>query len=123
MAKKIPPALAKFQRRVKQIQKQTGKSYRSAQKQASAEKKGKTISGRKKPKKAGHKSKSTSRRMGSVQRPENLRGVVSNARKELTAELGWLLATQRTARTKREKKALQPKINELTRQIKALESR
>jgi hypothetical protein len=34
--------------------------------------------------------------------------------------LGWLLAAQRTARTKREKKQLQPRINELTRQLKAL---
>jgi hypothetical protein len=40
---------------------------------------------------------------------------------ELKSRLGWLLATQRTARTKKEKKALQPQINELTRQLKALE--
>ena len=55
-----------------------------------------------------------------MSRPENLRGVVSDAKKALTAELGWALATQRTARTKKEKKGLQPRINELTRQIKAL---
>jgi hypothetical protein len=119
--KKIPAALAKFQRKVKQIQRATGKSFRSAQKAASAELKGKKVSGRKSPRKSSSKSKSHSpRRMGSMSRPENLRGVVSDAKKALTAELGWALATQRTARTQKEKKGLQPRIKELTRQIKAL---
>lgn len=121
MAKKIPPALAKFQRRVKAIQRATGKSFRSAQKQASSENKGKKVSGTKRKKSSSTKSKSHSpRRMGSLERPENLRGVVTDARKAIHAELGWALASQQTARTKKEKKGLQPKINELTRQLKAL---
>jgi hypothetical protein len=123
--KKIPPALAKFQRQVARIRKETGKSFRSAQEQASRENraKGKKVSGtkRKGARKASGKSKSPStRRMGSLERPENLRSVVSDARKAIHAELGWALASQRTARTKKEKKGLQPRINELTRQLKAL---
>lgn len=122
--KKIPPALAKFQRQVARIRRETGKSFRSAQEQASRENrsKGKKVSGtkRKGARKASAKPRSHSHRMGAIARPENLRTVVSDAKKALTAELGWLLATQRTAKTKREKKALQPKIAELTRQIKAL---
>jgi hypothetical protein len=122
MPKKIPPALAKFQRRVKAIQRTTGKSFRSAQKQASSERKGKKMSGRK-SKKSSAKSKSPSRgRMGSLERPANLKGTIANARHALHAELGWALASQRTARTKRDKKALQPRITELTRQLKALKA-
>lgn len=121
MAKKIPPALAKFQRKVKSIQRATGKSYKAAQAQASRENKSKKVSGVKGRKKSSTKSKSISpRRMGSLERPENLRSVVTDARKAIHAELGWALASQRTARTKKEKKGLQPRITELTRQLKAL---
>lgn len=127
MPKKIPPALAKFQRRVKAIQRSTGKSFRSAQKQASAENKGKKVSGVRKrtAKKSSSrpKSRSVSRprsRMGSLQRPENFSTTLADARKAVHAELGWALATQRTARTKKEKKGLQPKINDLTKKLKAL---
>ena len=58
--------------------------------------------------------------MGSLERPENLRGTIAEARRAIHAELGWALASQRTARTKKEKKGLQPRINELTKQLKAL---
>jgi transposase len=121
MPKKIPPALARFQKRVKQIQRSTGKSFRSAQKQASAENKGKKkkVSGVRK--KSSTRSKSPSRpRMGMVERSTNFKGVLADARKAVHAELGWALAAQRTARTKKEKKGLQPRITELTRQLKAL---
>jgi hypothetical protein len=121
--KKVPPGLAKHQLRVEQIQRQTGKSYKAAQKQASQENrsKGKKVSGVKK--KSSGKSRSPSRaRMGSLERPENLRGIVADAKKALHAELGWALASQRTASTKKEKKGLQPRINELTRQLKALKA-
>lgn len=46
---------------------------------------------------------------------------VEKARDELHSELGWLMATQATARTDREKKALRPKIADLKRRLKALE--
>lgn len=125
MPKKIPPALAQFQKKVKQIQRATGKSFRSAQKAASAELKGKKVSGRKKSgqKRSSSKSRSHSRmgvRLTSMERPQNLGTTLAEARRAIHDALGWALAAQRTARTKKEKKGLQPKINDLTKKLKAL---
>jgi|ERR1700677_41242 len=97
--------------------KRAGKMYRDG-KIGGRRKKPRSISGTKK--RHTSKSRSPSRRMGSLERPENLRGTVAAARHAIHAELGWALATQRSAKTKREKKGLQPRINELTKQLKAL---
>lgn len=53
-------------------------------------------------------------------RPDNLRTQLASTARAVQSELGWKLAAQRTAKTKKEKKGLQPKINELTKQLKAL---
>ena len=113
MAKKQPDGLAKFRNKVKRIQRETGKSYRAAQKQASAENK-------------SHSNKSRSHshhhnaRMSGMAAPA-VSASVEKARDSLHAELGWLMATQATARSSGEKKRLAPKIADLKRRLKALE--
>ena len=120
-------ALSKIRKKAVELTKRGG-SYQANLKRAGKMYREGKIGGRKKKRasvgarKKSHstKSRSPSRRMGSLERPENLRGTVAAARHAVHAELGWALATQRSARTKREKKALQPRINELTKQLKAL---
>jgi hypothetical protein len=46
---------------------------------------------------------------------------VEKARDSLHSELGWMMATQATAKTSGEKKRLAPKIADLKRRLKALE--
>lgn len=112
-------ALDKFRREVKRIQKKTGKSFRAAQKQASKEHKAGKVSGRKK-RPAAKKSRKRGRTIGAMQ-PKGVGDAVSQARKKVHEQLGWMLATQRTAPTKAAKRKLQPKIAELTRKLKALQ--
>lgn len=114
-------ALAKFRRRVKAIERETGKTYVQARKQASAESKsGKKLSGTKK--KAG-KKKTTSkgRKVGSVSGTGSSLGTVVTAAKHAIKEkLGWALATQATAKTKKEKRGLAPMIADYKKKLKAL---
>lgn len=46
---------------------------------------------------------------------------LERTRDKVHDQLGWLLAAQRTAKTKKEKRGLQPRINELTRILRSLE--
>jgi hypothetical protein len=55
-------------------------------------------------------------------RPEGLQSTLADARHKLQMELGWNLAAQRTAATKKEKKGLQPRINDLTKKLRALKA-
>jgi len=113
-------ALKKINTEAKRIAKKTGKSWKAAHKQAVTNYRQGKISGVKKKSSRGTapkrgKSSSSKARVGAVM------GTVPGAKKVLKERLGWLLATQRTAKTKKEKKGLQPKINQLTRSIKALD--
>lgn len=94
-------------------------SYQSAQKEAGKKFRSGRITGAKKKKapakrKASHKP----RRMSGMEATYSQKR--SDFHRSAKEELGWLLATQRTASTKKEKKALQPRINALTRTIKSL---
>lgn len=91
--------------------------YATAQKQAGKNFRAGKISGKKK--KAGKKKTTVRVSIGNAP-GSNYGGAKATYKKELTQKLGWMLATQRTARTKREKKALQPEINKMTRQLKDL---
>lgn len=100
----MPNALAKIRTQAKKIMKK--------RKSSSIPRRKKSTVKRSSPSRKSH-------RVGSV-RPENLRGTLAETARQVQSELGWKLAAQRTAKTKKEKKGLQPKINELTRQLKAL---
>ena len=129
MAKKQPDALAKFRNKVKRIQRETGKSFRAAQKAASAELKS-GIGSRKKSSKGSRKKRHSNKsrsdshhhtaRMSGMAAPA-VSASVEKARDSLHSELGWLMATQATARSAGEKKRLAPKIADLKRRLKALE--
>lgn len=112
-------ALKKINTEAKRIAKKTGKSWKMAHKQAVINYRQGKISGVKKKSSRGTAKKS-GKRSSSKARIGAVMGTVPGAKKVLKEKLGWLLATQRTAATKREKKALQPRINALTRSIKAL---
>lgn len=76
------------------------------------------ISGTRK-KKANHNAKkkptrSTGRKISSSM------GTIAMAKKEIKERLGWALATRATAKTKKEKKGMEVKIRELTKQYRAL---
>lgn len=120
-------ALAKIRRKAKALTKKGG-SYQANLKRAGKMYREGKIGGRKKSRSSSNsrksgsvrKSKSPFHRMGALERPENLSSTVAAARHALHVELGWKLAAQRTAKTKKEKRGLQPQINDLTRKLKAL---
>jgi hypothetical protein len=128
-------ALKKITAKAKQIRKAHGGSWKSAVKQAGKLYREGRISGSRPKKVSGHKSRSHSTprkrhkiRGGGVVTIGGLRNSGFNqslekTRDQVHEELGWLLAAQRTARTKGEKKKLQPKINELTRLLKAFQGK
>lgn len=124
MAKKNP--LKAINAEAKRLAARTGRSYKSCQKEAGKKyREGKigAIKKKRRPetkKKAGPKRKRTISGATRSGKRGSKMGAVPAAKHVLKEELGWALATQRTAKTKREKKALQPKINKLTRQVKAL---
>lgn len=108
-----------------------GMSYRSAQKKAGAKFKGKKpmkVAGRKK------QARTRAKKIGEVYRPVNVehfekvgkvsgtdvRKSLAHSRALLTNQLGWLVATQTTAKTSKEKKALSKRIAEIKAQLKAL---
>jgi hypothetical protein len=113
-------ALSAIRTRAKAIRKRHPKmKYQTALKKAGSEYRNGKI------KKWTEKKKSTSttrssHRTGSGRMIGSIAKSKSDYKKQVKAQLGWLLATQRTAKTKREKKSLQPKISELTRQLKVL---
>jgi hypothetical protein len=118
-------ALAKIRRQAKKIVAKSGGSYQSALKKAGKMYREGKISGARKrsvsKKRSTAKPVSHSRRSHRVgARPEGLNSTLAEARHKLQMELGWNLAAQRTARTKKEKKGLQPKINDLTAKLRAL---
>jgi hypothetical protein len=122
-------ALAKIRRQAKKIVSKTGRSYQSALKQAGKMYREGKISGVRKKKSSSKKRSigkraSPSRRSHRVgmARPEGLQSTLADARHKLQMELGWNLAAQRTAATKKEKKGLQPRINDLTKKLRALKA-
>lgn len=118
-------ALKKITTRAKQIRKKhPGKSWKAAIKQAGAEYRGGKISGvrkkrvaRKSPKKTARKR--TARKVSGMPVMPSGSSIVA-ARRETKEKLGWAMATQATAKTKREKKAMGVKIAELKKKYKAL---
>lgn len=123
MAKKNP--LKAINAEAKRLAARTGRSYKSCQKEAGKKyREGKigAIKKKRRPakKKAAPRRKRTISGATRSKRTGSKMGAVPAAKHELKERLGWMLVTQRTAKTKREKKKLQPKINELTRQVKAL---
>jgi hypothetical protein len=121
-------ALAKIRRQAKKIVSKTGRSYQSALKQAGKMYREGKISGARRKKSSSKKRgigkrASPSRKSHRVgARPEGLNSTLADARHKLQMELGWNLAAQRTAATKKEKKGLQPRINDLTKKLKALKA-
>lgn len=122
-------ALAKIRLEAKRIQKRhPGKKYQTALKEAGKAYRAGTISGLGKRKRKTAKKSHGGHTTGSHHRIHRVAGVdrlsISQSeaitRRKIKEELGWLLASQRTAATKGEKKRLQPKINELTKKLKAL---
>ena len=126
-------ALAKIRRKAVEIRNKNGGSYQRALKQAGKMYREGKISGAKRAKKSSsRKSKSPSRSRSkrvsgggvvtiSGLRNKGLNQKLENTRDSVHEELGWLLAAQKTAKTKKEKHALQPRINALTRLLKAFQ--
>lgn len=102
------------------VQKELGRKYRNGGKISGVRKKKSTSKKRRIGKRASPSRRSHSR-VGAV-RPQNFKTTIATARHDIQAELGWKLAAQRTAKTKKEKKGMQPQINLLTRQLKALKA-
>ena len=123
----MPTHLDKFRRRVEQIQKQTGKKYRAAQKIASKEyregkigkiKKGmklKKVGSKYVPVKAEH-----CRKIGAVP-GQTLSQSLSQVKKQLKAELGWQLLNRDQARTITDKRKYSDKIADIRRKLTALD--
>jgi hypothetical protein len=121
----MPSALQKITTRAKQLRKKSpGKKWATCVKEASREYRGgKKISGTKKRggKKKAAVSRPAGRRITGVPGDGvSLSQSLAQTKRKLTEELGWALATQRSARTKTDKKRLAPKIAELTKKLKAL---
>lgn len=125
----MPTHLDKFRRRVEQIQKQTGKKYRAAQKQASREYQEGKIGKVKKVGKAKKIGKAKSRyvpvkaehcrRIGAVQ-GQTLSQSVSVVKKQLKAELGWQLLNRDQAIGVMAKRKYNEKIADIRRKLNAL---
>lgn len=129
--------LKKITARAKQIRKKHGGSWKQAVKAAGREYRGGKISGTRTKRKSTVKRKSVSRTTHHRRRHKISGGVVSIAgpkspgfnaglektRDQVHEELGWALAAQRTARTKTEKKKLQPRIDQLTKILRSLQGK
>lgn len=117
----MPNALAKIRTRAKAIRKSHGGSYQTALKRAGREYREGKVSGKRK---TTRPKKVTGKTYRPVQvehcTPSGTIGAVNKAKHALKERLGFMLATQVTAKTKREKKALAPKIAELKKQLRAL---
>lgn len=126
-------ALKKITTRAKQIQKTKGGSWKNAIKAAGREYRGGKISGTRSRKKSTSKPKSSSRSRSrkvsggvvAIAGPKHsgFNSSLEKTRDQVHEELGWALASQRTARTKAEKKRLQPRINQLTKILRSLEGK
>lgn len=128
-------ALAKIRRAAVKIRNKKGGSYQRALKEAGKMYREGKISGARstRPKKgSSHKSRSHSRSKskrvsgGGVVTISGLKNTGLNqqlekSRDQVHEELGWMLAAQRTARTKKEKRELQPKIDRLTKLLRSLQ--
>lgn len=105
--------LKKIRHRASEItKKHPGTSYQSALKKAGKEYREGKIG------KIG-KVRRSAKTIGAVA-DETLSQSLARTRKKLTEELGWLMATQRTARTQKEKRKLQPRISGLAYKLRAL---
>jgi hypothetical protein len=134
-------ALKKFNRRVKAIRHQTGKSYKAAQQQASREHKGK-VSGthksahkktrrRKVAGKGAYKcvhdvvkvSGTRRRRVGAVHRARIVGSVPqlkAAARLQVKEKLAWMLLARDSAKRVTDRRKLAKKVSELKKELKAL---
>lgn len=105
----------KLHREAKKIRaKHPSMQYKTALRDAAKKMSGGISRTKKKPAK-----RKTGKRMAGVT-TEGHGSVLAHARRSLKEQLGWAMATQATAKTKREKKALAPKIAALKKQLKAL---
>lgn len=126
----MPNALHKFRMEVKRLRKKhPSMSQQEAQQKVSRSfKSSRKVSGKKRAKGAGKKKVGTTYRPVTVEHCQPVGKIsgsalnqgVKQTRDMLQSQLGWLLAAQKTARTQKEKKGMQPEINKLTRQVKAL---
>ena len=118
----MPNALAKIRTEVKRLRK-SGMSFRAAQKKAGANYRAGKLGAVRHHTAAKHKRK-VSGVVTIGRAPTRMAGLsqkLEQTRDQVHEQLGWLLAAQRTAKTKKEKKALQPRIAKLSRLLKALE--
>lgn len=128
-------ALAKIRRKAVQIRNENGGSYQQALKRAGKMYREGKISGSKRKSKAATPKRNSSSRSRSRKvsgggvvtiaglKNKGLNQQLEKSRDQVHEELGWLLAAQRTARNKTEKRKLQPKIDELTRVLRALQGK
>lgn len=120
MARKRKDGLAKFRKRVKAIQRETGKSYSAAQQQASSENKQGTMPKRKTTKRRTVKRTIGTAPKGRTRKKRTVKQQMTGLRDKLSMELGKWEGRMIASTTRKQYNHAGRKVQEIRSQIRKL---